>query len=230
VHSTLAADTESAVRLVHRLCASGVGLLALLAVGIGWMQRKAAPHAVLPVAWLVAATVLLAAIGPLTPGYRFNSVTVANVMGGTVLLAACWWLRETLAWGPIAERARQHPLLRATMAVLAVHIGLGAAASALEMRGIHWVAFVHAGSGMLTALLLGSVLWDRRGDARLGRVIAAMAGVLILQFVLGLVSLWVNGRPVALGFAHAMLSALLGGGLVSIAVRDGQTWNQTREN
>lgn len=230
VHSTLAANTENAVRMVHRLSASGVGLLALLAVGIGWAQRKVAPHAVRPVVWIVTATVLLAVIGPLTPGYRFNSVTVANVVGGTVLLAACWWLREALACGPWPEQARQHPLLRATVAVLAVHVGLGAAASALEMRGTHWVAFVHSGSAMLTALLLSSILWDRRGDAHLGRIVAVLAGALALQLLLGLLSLWVEGRPVALGFVHAMLSALLAGGLVSFAVRDGQVLTPKLEN
>jgi hypothetical protein len=38
--------------------------------------------------------------------------------------------------------------------------------------------------------------------------------------VLGFVSLWLEVRPVTLGFVHAMVSALLAAGLVSIAVRD----------
>ena len=44
--------------------------------------------------------------------------------------------------------------------------------------------------------------------------------ILGLQLVFGMVSLWMEVRPVALGFVHAMVSALLAAGLVSIAGRD----------
>jgi hypothetical protein len=47
-----------------------------------------------------------------------------------------------------------------------------------------------------------------------------MACLLAVQVVLGLVALWIVGRPVGLGFAHAMLSPLLVAGLVSVWVRD----------
>jgi len=229
VHSTLAPDQEDIVRLVHRLAAASVGLMALLVTVLGWMQRKAAPHAIKAIMWLVAAVVLLAVIGPLTPGYRYNTVTIANVVAGTVLLGACWWLREGLSFGPPAPHAVAHPMLRMTFAVLVVHVGLGAAASALEMRGTHWVAFVHAGTGMLTALLLGSILWDRRSHARLTGVVRTMAVLLVLQLLLGVVSLWVAGRPVSLGFVHAMLSPLLAAGLVSISVRENATGSSNRQ-
>lgn len=221
VRSTLPADTENAVRMVHRLSASGVGILALLVTVLGWMQRRVVPHAVKPVMLLVGATVLLAVIGPLTPGYRFGVVTVVNVVAGTVLLGSCWWLRETLAIGPVLQQKAPHPMLRLAFIVLFIHVGLGALASALEMRGTHWVSFVHAGSGMLTTLLLGSILWDRHSTPHLKRVTGIMAGLLVVQVALGVVSLFIGGRPVGLGFAHAMLSPLLAGGLVSIAVRDG---------
>lgn len=88
------------------------------------------------------------------------------------------------------------------------------------MRGIHWVVFVHTGSALLTTLLLGSILWDRRKHAPLHTLVAAMTAILSLQIMLGMVALWVHGRPVAVGFVHAMLSPLLVAGLVSIAIRD----------
>lgn len=221
VRSTLAADTESAVRMVHRLAAAVVGILAIVVSVLCWMQRKASPQTVKPVLLLVGATVVLAIIGPLTPGYRFSIVTVANVVVGTALLTACWWLREILTRPPTSQPSELDPILRLTIWVLAVHVGLGAAASAMEMRGTHWVAFVHSGSAMLTFLLLGSVLWERRARTGLNTVVGVMSGLLLLQVLLGIVSLWTEGRPVSLGFLHAMLSPLLAGGLVTIAVHNG---------
>jgi len=73
---------------------------------------------------------------------------------------------------------------------------------------------------MLATLLLGSILWDRRLHRKLTAPVRAMAGLLALQLVLGMVSLWIEVRPVTLGFVHAMVSAVLVAGLVSIAVRD----------
>lgn len=220
VRSTLSTGTENAVRMVHRLAASGVGILALLVTVLCWMQRRTIAHAMKSALFLVGATVLLAVIGPLTPGYRFSVITVMNVVAGTVLLGACWWLREALVNGPVSPNKAAHPMLRMAFIVLVVHVGLGALASALEMRGTHWVAFVHSGSGMLTTLLLGSILWDRHTDPRLKSVTGIMAGLLVVQVALGVAALLIDGRPVGLGFVHAMLSPLLAAGLVSIAVRD----------
>lgn len=221
-HSNLSVDIENATRMVHRLAASSVALLALVASILSWFKRVELPSAVRPTVWIVAATVLLAVIGPITPGYRFIAVTVANVVAGTVLLASCWWLHEALATES-RSAAMQHPLLRVTIAVFIVHVGLGAAASAYEMREIHWVAFLHSGSGMLTTMLVGVVLWDRRKHARLATLVSGMIGLLAVQVTLGLVSLWIDVRPVGLGFVHAMLSPLLAAGLVSLAQRDAST-------
>ncbi|MDO8286173.1 MAG: hypothetical protein Q7T69_14280 [Rhodoferax sp.] len=217
--SQLSSEVENAIRLVHRLSASSVGILALVTAVLGWKNRAAVPHVVKPIVWIIAATVLLALIGPLTPGYRFSAVTIANVVAGTVLVAACWWLRETLAVAPSPVATRDSMLLL-TMAVLATHVGLGAAASAHAVRGAHWVAFLHTGSAMLTTLLLASILWDRRSRPAMSARVRLMAALLGLQLVLGMVSLWLELRPVALGFVHAMVSALLAAGLVSVAVRD----------
>lgn len=217
--SHLSPEVENAIRMVHRLSASSVGILALVAAVLGWKSRTVVPHVVKPIVWMVAATVLLAAIGPLTPGYRFSLVTIANVVAGTVLVAACWWLRETLVVNP-SPVAAWDSMLSLTMAVFAVHVGLGAAASAYAVRGAHWVAFLHTGSAMLTTLLLASILWDRRLRPAISARVRVMAGLLGLQLVLGMVTLWMEVRPVALGFVHAMVSALLAAGLVSIAVRE----------
>lgn len=216
--STLPLVVERAVRMVHRLSASSVGLLALLAVGLCW-RRPAAAVARRPTIGIVAATVVLAVIGPLTPGYRYASVTVANVVVGTILLASFWWLRETLA--TVRTRHRPvHPLLIATFVVFFLHVGLGAAASALEMRGIHWIAFLHVGTAMLTSMLIGAILWDRREHKPLVRLVSAMAALLVAQLALGVLLLWIGGRPPGLGLVHAMLSPLLVAGLVSLARRD----------
>lgn len=217
--SLLPTAVEDTTRMVHRLSASAVGLLALAASVLCWRRRKELPRIVYPTVLLVGVTVLLALIGPLTPGYRYSIVTVANVAAGTVLLMACWWLREVLAAVPASQTLR-HPLLRPALAAFLVHVCLGATASALEMRGVHWPALVHTGSAVLTTLLVSSVLWDRREHAHLAGIVGAMTAVLTLQTVLGIVLLWVDARPIWLGFSHAMLSPLLAGGLVSLAVRD----------
>lgn len=216
--STLPQAVEGAARMVHRLSASGVGLLALLATVLCW-RRPAVAVAIRPVVGVVAATVVLALIGPLTPGYRFAAVTVANVVGGTVLLASFWWLRESLATAH-TRRAPGHPMLFTTFLVFFLHVGLGAAASALEMRNIHWVAFLHVGTAMLTSMLVGSILWDRRKHQPLAKLAGALAALLAAQLVLGLLLLWVGGRSPGLGLVHAMLSPLLLAGLVSMAQRD----------
>lgn len=216
--STLPSTVEGVARMVHRLSASGVGLLALLATVLCW-RRPAVALAIRPTVGVVAATVVLAVIGPLTPGYRFATVTVANVVGGTVLLASFWWLRESLATGH-TRRPPGHPMLFVTLLVFFLHVGLGAAASALEMRAIHWVAFLHVGTAMLTSMLVGSILWDRREHQPLAKLVGALAALLAAQLALGLLLLWVGGRPPGLGLVHAMLSPLLLAGLISMAQRD----------
>lgn len=217
--SLLPSAIEDATRLVHRLAAAGLGLLALVAAILCVMQRTRLPQAVKPVVWMVACTVLLAVIGPLTPGYRYHSVTVANVMTGTVLLMACWWLRVVLVSAPTIAKPMQ-PMVRGTLALLVVHVGLGAAASAFAARGTHWVSFVHSGSAMLTLMLVGSIVWDRRNVARLRTPLLCAAALLVCQLVLGVSALWADGRPIWLGFVHAMLSPLLAAGLVSIVAAD----------
>lgn len=216
--SILPVAIESAVRLTHRLAASGVGLLALWATVLCLIRRPLVARAVMPTAWMVAATVLLAAIGPLTPGYRFATVTVANVVGGTALLMACWWLREALAAAPAHGQTRD-PLLLPALLVFLAHIGIGAAASALSVRGIRSLAFLHMGSAVLVVIFVGALLWARHSRVRLTRLVGIMTLLLAAQIVLGLALMAADSRPVLLGFMHAMISPLLAAGLVSIAMR-----------
>ncbi|MEI8156242.1 MAG: hypothetical protein WCH60_05210 [Burkholderiales bacterium] len=217
--SVLPPGVESTTRMVHRLAATSLGLMALAAAILCWLKRRTLPETVQPVIWMVAATLLLAVIGPLTPGYRYSAVTIANVAAGSVLLAACWWLREALTH-PKSPASAWRPVVRATLVIFLLHIALGAAASDFAMRGTRWVAFLHSGSAMLAVLLLTSILWDCRKHARSGKLVFAMAGMLIIQVGLGLVSLWMEVRPVGLSFVHAMLSPFLLAGLVAIAERE----------
>lgn len=217
--SSLPAAIENALRLLHRLAASGVALLALWAVVLCWMRRPMVARAVMPTAWIVTATVILAAIGPLTTGYRFTVVTVTNVVAGTVLLMSFWWLRELLTATP-AHRDSRDPLLIPALLVFLAHVGLGAAASALDMRGIRWLAFIHMSSAVLVIVLVGALLWVRHGRTPLPWLVGTMTLLVAAQVALGLALMAADSRPLWLGFAHAMLSQLLAAGLVSFAVRD----------
>ncbi|MEI7538985.1 MAG: hypothetical protein WCJ76_17335 [Comamonadaceae bacterium] len=217
--STLAAPLEQAIRLLHRLCASGVALLALCAVVLCWKQRKAAPPRMTQaVLWIVAATLILALIGPLTPGYRLAGVTVVNVLCGVLLLLSFWWLRESAAPGSVAG-----PPLEAfswvAMVALLLQVGTGAAASAWAMHAVHWPARVHLASALLCLILVGVVLLDQRSkrapDGRRWVVGLLLSG----QFLLGYLLMWQEQRSITLSFFHAMLAPLLAGALVSLLRR-----------
>lgn len=220
--SSLAPSTEAAVRLTHRLTASSVGVLAMVATVLVWLRRKMPGSLWMPTAGLVGATVLLAVIGPLTPGYRYVSVTVANVVGGTVLLMCCWWLREASALGASAAPARHRWLMAALLAFL-VHVGSGAAASAWEMRGLHWVAYVHTVTAILLLFTVSQVLSERTTGSPLGRLANAMTALLGIQIAMGAVLMWLGRQPLWLGVAHALMSQVLAAGLVSVALRRAAT-------
>ena len=219
VSSTLAAPTEQAIRLLHRVCASSVALLALCSVVLCWRQRQAAPSRMTqPVLWIVATTVILALIGPLTPGYRLAGVTVVNVGCGVLLLLSFWWLRESAA----PDAAGNRPLDAfswAAMAALLVQVGTGAAASAWEMHAVHWPALVHLASGLFCAILIGGVLLDQRDKSGTGGRRWVAAGLLVGQLLLGYLLMGQDERSVALSFFHAMLAPLLASAFVSLLKR-----------
>ncbi len=216
--STLPPAIEQAARLLHRLSASGVAVLALGALVLSWRCRRPMPSLLQTTGWIVASTVVLAVIGPLTTGYRMGAVTVANVTCGMVLLMAFWWLRESMATLGTA-RGPVDGFSWAALMVFVVHVGTGAAASAWEMRGIRWPGFLHLGSLVLCIILVGSMWLTTRGNPATTRWRTALAGLMGAQLVAGYVLMWQEPHPFGLSFLHAMLSPLLAIALVSLAVR-----------
>ena len=216
--STLAPAIEQAARLVHRLSASGVAVLALGALVLSWRCRRPAMPLLQATAWVVASTVVLAVIGPLTTGYRIGMVTVANVTCGMVLLMAFWWLRESVAVLGTAP-GRVDGFSWAALIAFVLHVATGAAASAWEMRGIRWPGFLHLGSLVLCIVLVGSIWLAARGHPATARWRAALAGLMGAQLLAGYVLMWQESHPFWLSFLHAMLSPLLAFTLVSLVVR-----------
>ena len=219
VISTLSATLENTIRMTHRLAASGVGLLALGAVFLYWARRPLPATVVMPITSMVAATIVLAIIGPLTPGYRIAAITIVNVGVGMVLLMAFWWLREAVAT-PALVRKSVEPLLRATIYVFLVHIATGAAASADEMHGMRGFALLHLGTALLAFMFIGASIWARRREPSLAGWTKATTALLVAQVAFGLVLMWLGTRPVWLAYLHGMLSPLLAIALVSLAARD----------
>ena len=220
--STLPASVENAIRLAHRLAAAAVGLLALCVAIISWTRRPLPSSFIAPIAWIVVSTVMLAIIGPLTPGYRMTTVTVGNVVGGMVLLMAFWSLRES-AVNNLLTRNPVEPLLLVTILVLLAHVATGASASAFDMHNVRWFVFVHIGTAMFTTMFVGATLWDRRRDAAIAGWTVATAGLMVLQLALGCALMWLGTRPVWLAYVHGMLSSLLAITLVSLVNRGSPT-------
>jgi heme A synthase len=216
--TTLPVAWEQATRLLHRLAASAVALLALGAIVLCWMRRHSGANCTKPTALIVLATLVLAVIGPLTPGYRASAVTIVNVATGLLLLMSFWWLRESLA-RPTQPRRRLDGFVWAALAALLLHVASGAAASFYEMHALRWPAFVHLASFALCLIVFGVVLREQRGDASVRRCGTLLAGLFTGQALLGYVLMWQESRNVGLSFLHAMVSPLVALALVSLAVR-----------
>ena len=220
--SLLEPALEHAVRTLHRVCASGVALLALCAFALCWRARRTDAKVMPPAVSIVASTVVLALIGPLTSGYRLGSITVVNVTFGMVLSMAFWWLREiiiTAMEGPTHTRSPPDRLSWLTFGAMVLHLGTGAAASAWEMHGIHWPAYVHLVSLLLCLILVGVLLFGPRPTKVLSDRVTALAALLTAQLVVGGLLMWQDPRPVALSYFHAMLSPLVAMAAVTIMVR-----------
>jgi hypothetical protein len=213
---TLAPAVEAAMRLAHRIAAMGVGVLAAFAAMAALAKRPVPWPRLAAVAAIVALTVLLAAIGRHTAGYRSAAVSVGNVAGGTALACAFWWLRERerLRWD-----ARHEPLAWIALAALLAQSGAGAAASTLAMRGDRSLVTPHVVLAVLFALLAAAAAWRGRASGRPAIVVAALV---IVELALGVGSIARgDARWVALAWAHAMAGAALGPALVSLAMRCG---------
>ena len=217
--STLPAAVETAARFAHRVSASAVGVLALLAVILAASSRPAPRARIAAVAAIVALTLSLAALGRHTPGYRVAFVTAANVAGGLGLASAFLWLalqaqprqvRDGIAW-----------LSAAAFAVLLAHATLGAGAAAAAMRGERGLDPFHIGFG-LVVLGMVAVASAHSPPAGSRRLRGALAAGVLLQLALGL--LLAGGgdtRPLAATWAHAMLACALALGLLSLMLARG---------
>lgn len=214
--STLPQLAEGAARLAHRIAAMGAGVLAAF-VALAAMAKRPAPWPRLAAAvTIVALTVLLAAVGRHTAGYRVAAVSVVNVVGGTALACAFWWLREHERF---AAADRSGWLAWIALAALFAQSGAGAASSTLALRGDHSLGTLHLGLAALFVLLASSAAWRYHAHRSPAIAVAALAG---LELALGSWSLGAgDARPLALAWMHAMTGAALGPVLVSLAVRGG---------
>lgn len=214
--STLSAQTENIARMAHRLAASAVGLLALCVAVTCWVRRPLPSSHTKPISLIIAATIFLTVIGPLTPGYRLTIVTVGNVVGGMLLLMAFWWLRASAGPRRYVVAAIE-PTLPLAISMLLFHVGTGAAASALEMRDLHRLTYLHLGTALLATTFIGASLWGLRADPANAGWSVATASIMVTQLALGCALMWVGSRPTWLAFLHGMLSPLLAIALVSLA-------------
>jgi len=218
--STLPPAIENAARLLHRLSASGVGVLAIIAASVLWMRRPLPARYANPLKWIIATTVLLSVIGPLTPGYRVAAVTVGNVAGGMALLVACWWLRESVAL-PIRTKPKADPLPQFALAVFMAQVATGALASAGLMRESPGFAIVHLGTALLATMFIGALAWSRQKVPKCAVVSVVVAGLLLAQVALGIALMAEGKTAVTLAYVHGMLSPLMAMSLVSLMLRDG---------
>lgn len=118
------------VRLAHRVAALGAGALVLAA---GWLvitRRPRRPAEVAAIAGMLALLVFLAVVGRWSSLSRIPAVPVANLLGGSALLALAWLL--LLLQRPARPAPRAQTALLAWTALLAVFVqsGLGALVSA----------------------------------------------------------------------------------------------------
>ncbi|MEX0957759.1 MAG: hypothetical protein WDZ63_00575 [Burkholderiales bacterium] len=119
-------------RPLHRLAASGMGAVAILAVGLAWVQKPRRRGDLTIATAVIVLTIFLAVLGRMAKSFGSPSVILGNVAAGTVLLLLLWWLY-------LRARSRQpeHPDRR-TAGSAAVALSLGLAYFALNV-----VAYAH---------------------------------------------------------------------------------------
>lgn len=211
--SMLPPAVESAVRLLHRLSAMGVSLLALLALATSLVAARAAPARVLAACAAVALVAVLAILGRQSPGYRDAAVTAANVACGTLLAALFAWLHAQSRVAP--RRAWPARLPLAAIAVLLAASATGAASHALALHGARGLESAHLWLGHLFLALAVAAAWvhrDRRARA------LGVALVSVAQAILGFLMLVPGAAPGVAAGLHAVASVGLALLLVSLAM------------
>ena len=210
--SALSAGLEQGIRLLHRLAASGVALLALAAAVLCWMRRATSRFAWIPSMWVALATLVLSVIGPMTPGYRIAFITVANVGLGVVLVMAFWWLRE-VAGLPATRRGRYDGFQRTALLAFVLHAATGAATSAAMAQGGRLPL-----SLALWLVLAGAAWLQAAGGSSRADWRHALLALVALQTLTGYLSMSPDSRDVKYLLAHALLTPVLAMVLVSLAV------------
>ena len=220
--SVLAPAMEQASRTVHRLSASGVGVLALLALLMCFRKPGLGPGRKQAIAGVLVTTISLALIGPLTPGYRIEAITVLNVALGSLLLMALWSLREFTR----ATRERPKPLTRMallTLAALVLHMGTGAGAAA-KSQWVHqlgWAVWLHVASAV--GFIVCMVLFMRHRRPNGGVLLVKVWRYLLMsQVLLGGLLMVLSLRPIWLNFSHGIVSALIAMVLLTLMLRQSE--------
>jgi cytochrome c oxidase assembly protein subunit 15 len=219
--SSLPEAVETLARLAHRIAAMGVTVLALLAAGAAMAARPVPLGRFVAVVGILALTVFLAVIGRYTTGYKVPAVTLGNVVGGIALVCAFWWLNRQATRGSLEPAGHATAFAWLALAALLAQSGLGAATSALAMRGDRLLDPIHLAVGLLVVALTALAAWPhcKRRDST---CIFAL-GIAILaafQFASGLFLAAAGAaRPLAPAWIHALTACALGMGLIALAVR-----------
>lgn len=121
------------IRIVHRVAASGVAVLALGALAFAVFGRRAGRTPVVAGGALVALAFVLAVLGRAAGSSLFPAVALGNVIGGMAMLALFWWVQLEArhpARAPAAKRNALTVFTVTAIALLAVQIALGVLSSA----------------------------------------------------------------------------------------------------
>lgn len=209
--SILPLEVEQWARLAHRIAAMAVGILAALALVAVVTERPVRRALVPPVVCVAGLTLLLSAIGRYTPGYRFDQVTVLNVVGGIGLAAAFWWLRESGGFS-----RRPDVVASAALGLLLVLATLGACADANAMRGTRAFVPAHLVFAPVFVVTAFYAAWrQRRRPVLAGAVVVLILAQVALGFVLVAGS---DLRAMVPAWTHGMIAMAVAFLLVSLAV------------
>jgi cytochrome c oxidase assembly protein subunit 15 len=222
-----------ALRVVHRLAASSVAVLAFLALAFAWPRRARDPSQLAAALALTALTLLLAGLGLAAGRSVAPAVAVVNVGGGLAMLA----LFTALAVGCVLHGRWRSPLAYAGAMLLAAAVVLGVLTSATlsgaacpglmrcdavsafsaTAAGTErtWLHMGHRAAGLAAAVALAvaaAVAWRRGGRARLaaGALLVLLAIEVLLGFALVGLAL-----PLAAAVAHSAVAALVVGAAVA---------------
>ena len=216
--SQLVPEVESAVRMMHRISATLVALIALAVLILSRRLLKSSIKVMKPALWIAGSVLILSIAGPLTSGYRHGFVTVINVVIGMVMLMSFWWLYESLFH--IIHRIQEIPVkdeVSPALLTLTVHIASGAAASAWFMYGMRWPTWIHVFT-LFPLLAFAAIKPSIYRQSKVSYLFIASL-VIGLQFISGVTLLWQEQRSLGFSVLHAITSYLLTLMLVSAIFR-----------